>query len=99
MSYKKLWISLAIVFIASFAVLGYYGGRLLYSEPPIPNKVVVTDGTVVFLRKIFKQDKMYGSPSAARNLEAYGGTELMLHPTGQLTGSIVNRCGYSTAGQ
>ncbi|WML53671.1 nitric-oxide reductase large subunit [Neobacillus sp. PS3-12] len=51
MSYRKLWISLAIVFIASFAVLGYYGGRLIYSEPPIPNKVVTTDGTVLYTKE------------------------------------------------
>lgn len=51
MSYKKLWIWLAIVFIASFAVLGYYGGRLIYTEPPIPNRVVVSDGTVLFTKE------------------------------------------------
>ncbi len=51
MRYTRLWISLAIVFIASFAILGYYGGRLIYSEPPIPNQVVSSDGTVLYTKQ------------------------------------------------
>ncbi|HJV15955.1 MAG TPA: nitric-oxide reductase large subunit [Bacillales bacterium] len=50
MRYKRLWISLGIVFVVSFAILGYYGGRLFYTEPPIPKQVVTTDGTVVFTK-------------------------------------------------
>ncbi|WP_042357039.1 nitric-oxide reductase large subunit [Bacillus rubiinfantis] len=51
MRYTRLWISLAIVFIASFAILGYYGGRLYNTMPPIPEKVVVSDGTVLYTKK------------------------------------------------
>lgn len=51
MRYSRLWISLAIVFVVSFVILGYYGGRLYYTEPPIPNRVVSTDGTVLFTKK------------------------------------------------
>lgn len=51
MSYRKLWISLGIVFVVSFAILGYYGGRLIYTEPPIPNRVVNTNGTVLFTKQ------------------------------------------------
>ena len=51
MRYTRLWISLGIVFIVSFIVLGYYGGRLIQTEPPIPKQVVTTDGTVLFTEK------------------------------------------------
>ncbi|WP_018665115.1 nitric-oxide reductase large subunit [Heyndrickxia acidiproducens] len=50
MNYRRLWISLAIVFIVSFSILGYFGGRLYHTKPPIPAKVVATDGTVLFTR-------------------------------------------------
>ena len=46
--YKKLWIALAIVLIASFAVLGGVGYKGIHSGPPVPVQVVTTDGTVVF---------------------------------------------------
>ncbi|RYL94933.1 nitric-oxide reductase large subunit [Sporolactobacillus sp. THM7-4] len=51
MGYKKLWISLAIVFIVSFSVLGFFGGRLYNTKPPIPSKVVTTGGKVLFTSK------------------------------------------------
>lgn len=51
MRYTRLWLSLAIVFIASFAVLGYYGGRLHNTMPPIPDRVVVSDGTILYTKK------------------------------------------------
>lgn len=44
---KKLWISFAIVFVSSFAVLGWIGTRIYQEMPPIPARVVTTDGSVV----------------------------------------------------
>src|SRR5512146_441802 len=46
--YKKLWIALAVVLIASFAVLGGVGYKGIHNAPPIPAQVVTTNGTVVF---------------------------------------------------
>src|SRR5512147_2764781 len=46
--YKKLWIALAVVLIASFAVLGGVGYQGIHTGPPIPAQVVTTDGTVLF---------------------------------------------------
>ncbi|HEX2918363.1 MAG TPA: nitric-oxide reductase large subunit, partial [Edaphobacter sp.] len=48
MEYKKLWIALAIVLIASFAVLGGVGYKGIKTGPPIPAQVVTTDGQVLF---------------------------------------------------
>jgi nitric oxide reductase subunit B len=46
--YKKLWIALAVVVIASFAVLGGVGYKGIKNGPPIPAQVVTTDGRVLF---------------------------------------------------
>jgi nitric oxide reductase subunit B len=44
---KKLWISFAIVFFGSFAVLGWIGTRIYQEMPPIPEQVVDSDGKVL----------------------------------------------------
>jgi nitric oxide reductase subunit B len=48
MSYKKLWIALAFVLVISFAVLGGVGIKVLTNAPPIPSRVVTTEGQVLF---------------------------------------------------
>ena len=48
MRYLKLWSALAAVMVASFAVLGYYGFEIYRQAPPIPERVVSTDGQVLF---------------------------------------------------
>jgi len=50
MSYKRLWIALAIVLVASFAVLGGVGARILQTAPPVPARVVTSDGQLLFDR-------------------------------------------------
>ena len=44
---KKLWIGFAVVLILSFSVLGWVGTRIYQKMPPIPGKVIASDGTVV----------------------------------------------------
>lgn len=48
MTPKKLWTWLACVIIGSFAVLIFYGVDIYRKVPPIPEKVVTTDGKVLF---------------------------------------------------
>ncbi|MBP2017410.1 nitric oxide reductase subunit B [Symbiobacterium terraclitae] len=48
MRYTRLWLALALVIAASFAVLGYYGWDTYWKAPPIPERVVTTDGAVLF---------------------------------------------------
>ncbi|MEI6695920.1 MAG: nitric-oxide reductase large subunit [Bacteroidota bacterium] len=48
MSTKKLWLGFIAVMTISFAVLIYYGVEIYKQAPPIPDKVVTTDGTVLF---------------------------------------------------
>jgi len=44
---KRLWIAFALVLFASFLVLGWIGTRIHDEMPPLVNKVVTTEGTVV----------------------------------------------------
>lgn len=44
---KKLWISFAAVLLISFSVLAWIGTRIYQEMPPIPARIVSTDGTVV----------------------------------------------------
>jgi nitric oxide reductase subunit B len=44
---RRLWIFFGVVLLLSFTVLGWIGTRIYQEVPPIPNKVVVSDGTVV----------------------------------------------------
>jgi nitric oxide reductase subunit B len=46
--YKRLWVALAVVVVASFSALGYFGKRAISKAPPIPREVVSADGRVLF---------------------------------------------------
>ena len=62
MTTKKLWTWLAAVIIGSFAVLIFYGVDIYRKIPPVPDKVVTTDGTIVATgtpEKIAKNKKSY----------------------------------------
>ena len=47
---KKLWIYLATLLIASFATLLWTGGEIYRAAPPMPERVVSTDGEVIYTR-------------------------------------------------
>ncbi|REJ65734.1 MAG: nitric-oxide reductase large subunit [Planctomycetota bacterium] len=44
---RRLWILFALVLVVSFAVLGWVGTRIYQEMPPIPDKVVSTDGEII----------------------------------------------------
>src|ERR1043165_9525057 len=44
---KRLWIGFTLVMVLSFLVLGWIGTRIYQEMPPIPAKVVTTNGTVL----------------------------------------------------
>lgn len=48
MQNRKLWVWFGIVIAASFAVLGRYGVEIYRQKPPTPERVVTTDGKVLF---------------------------------------------------
>ncbi len=48
MKTKNLWIGFILVMVISFGILGYYGREIYREAPPIPEKVVTSNGTVLF---------------------------------------------------
>jgi len=48
MNVKKLWFGFIAVMVISFGVLLYYGREIYRQAPPVPEKVVTEDGTVLF---------------------------------------------------
>ena len=44
---KKLWLLFAVVVMVSFGVLGWVGTRIYQQAPPIPEKVLTSDGRVL----------------------------------------------------
>src|SRR5215213_2959440 len=44
---KRLWIAFSLVMVLSFLVLGWIGTRIYQEMPPLPAKVVTTDGAVL----------------------------------------------------
>ena len=47
---KKLWLILTLVMITSFGVLGLIGREIHIKAPPVPERVVSDDGTLLFTR-------------------------------------------------
>lgn len=47
-SEKKLWLAFILITTISLVVLGYFGYEIYQKAPPLPTKVVTTDGEVVF---------------------------------------------------
>lgn len=43
----RLWIAFVLVLMVSFTILGWIGTRINAEKPPIPERVVTTDGTVL----------------------------------------------------
>jgi nitric oxide reductase subunit B len=52
--YRKLWLSLISVIALSFLVLGYFGREIYRQAPPVPKRVVTTDGSVLFTAQDIK---------------------------------------------
>src|SRR5262245_19019082 len=44
---RRLWITLGVIVVFGFAVLGWIGTRIYQEMPPIPDRVVTTDGREV----------------------------------------------------
>lgn len=54
MRYFRLWAALGAVILGSFAVLSYYGVQIYRSAPPIPARVLTSEGRVLFTAQDIK---------------------------------------------
>ena len=73
MTDRKLWISLILVMVLSFLVLGYFGYDLYHKAPPIPGRVVTADGTVLFTgQDIMDGQNVWQSTGGQQNGTVWG---------------------------
>ncbi len=48
MNTRRLWLVFILVIAGSFTVLGYYGHQIYRQAPPVPDRIVTTDGDLLF---------------------------------------------------
>src|SRR5687767_15915386 len=65
---RQLWLAFTAVVVLSFAVLGWIGLRIYQQAPPVPTRVVTTDG-----RPVIGPDEIYGGQNVWQTL---GGMEV-----------------------
>lgn len=104
MQYRKLWITLGIVVLVSFTILGIAGYKGIQSAPPIPSKVVTTDGTVLFTGEEIRNGQNVWQSLGGQEIGSIWGHGAYVAPDWtadylhrELT-LILDRWGYATAG-
>jgi nitric oxide reductase subunit B len=65
---RKLWVAFTAVVVLSFAVLGWTGFRIYQEAPPVPTRVVTTDG-----RQLIGPDDIYSGQNVWQSI---GGMEV-----------------------
>jgi nitric oxide reductase subunit B len=80
MNYKKLWLAFAITLVASFSVLIYYGVEIYRKAPPIPNRVVTTDGRVLFSGQQIKDGQNVWQSAGGQEMGSVWGHGAYLAP-------------------
>lgn len=79
-NFKKLWIAFAVVMIGSFAVLGYYGYEIYRAAPPVPESVILSDGTVLFTGEQIKDGQNVWQSMGGQNVGTVWGHGAYIAP-------------------
>ena len=98
MSYRKLWIALVLVLVISFAVLGGVGINVMNNAPPIPSRVVTSDGRAVRRSHHHGRSERWQS-IGGQEVGTIGATGLTSPPTGRQIGCTASRYSSWTVGQ
>ena len=56
-STKKLWVLLAALLVVSFGVLLWSGSQIYQKAPPMPERVVSSDGSVIYTRAVIEMGR------------------------------------------
>jgi nitric oxide reductase subunit B len=87
---KRLWIVLAIVVTFGFTVLGWIGSRIYQEMPPIPERIVASDGRVVAPEGAIRSGQAVWQTLVGWRSAQSGATVAMWLPIGLPTGSIAS---------
>jgi len=88
---KRLWTAFALVMILSFVVLGWIGTRIYQAMPPLPARVVTTDGTVLVDQGEIQAGQNVWQSLGGMEVGSVWGTGAMWPPTGPPTGCTGRR--------
>ena len=87
---KRLWIMLAIVVTFGFTVLGWIGSRIYQEMPPIPERIVTSDGQVVAPEGSIQSGQAVWQTLVGWRWARSGVTAATWRPIGLPTGSIAS---------
>jgi nitric oxide reductase subunit B len=103
MQYRKLWITLGVVVLTSFTILGVAGYKGIQSAPPIPERVVTADGTLLFTGEQIRDGQNVWQSLGGQEIGSIWGHGAYVAPDWtadylhrELT-IILNRWGYASA--
>jgi nitric oxide reductase subunit B len=70
---RKLWLSLAALLVASFAVLLWVGGEIHRVKPPIPEAVVTAEGRTLYTRADIERGRQVWQSTGGQQLGSIWG--------------------------
>ena len=70
---RKLWLSLAALLVASFAVLLWVGGEIHRVKPPIPDAVVTAEGRTLYTRADIERGRQVWQSTGGQQLGSIWG--------------------------
>ena len=88
MTIRKLWIGFIAVMVVSFSVLLYFGREIYRQAPPVPEKVITSDGTVLFTGQNIKDGQNVWQSLGGQEIGTVWDKEPTRLQTGVLTGFI-----------
>ena len=77
---KRLWIGLAAVIFAGFAVMLWLGSDLMRTAPPIPERVVTASGRTVFTRDDIETGQQVWQSMGGQQLGSVWGHGALIAP-------------------
>ena len=96
---RRVWTAFGAVVVLSFAVLGFVGVRIYQLAPPIPDRVVTTDGRIVIDRGQIEAGQNVWQSMGGWSQAPSGDTAVMSRLTGPPIGCIAKPRSSSTRGQ
>jgi len=77
---RKLWLGLAALLTISFGILLWMGGEIYRSAPPMPDRVVSSDGTLLYSRADLDQGRQVWQSIGGQELGSIWGHGALVAP-------------------
>jgi len=77
---RRLWIALALLLAGTFSILLWMGGEIHRNAPPMPERVVASDGTLLFTREDIEQGRIVWQSIGGQQLGTIWGHGALVAP-------------------